>query len=62
VPSHPTIERPAGSGAVDDTGSVLFVGTATVVLRLGGFTLLTDPNFLHQGEHAPLGGGCARSG
>jgi L-ascorbate metabolism protein UlaG (beta-lactamase superfamily) len=36
---------------------VQFIGTATVLLRLGGFTLLTDPNFLHQGEHAPLGFG-----
>lgn len=28
-----------------------------MLLRFGGFTVLTDPNFLHQGEHAPLGGG-----
>jgi L-ascorbate metabolism protein UlaG (beta-lactamase superfamily) len=34
-----------------------FVGTATTVLRLGGFTLLTDPNFLHRGERAYLGRG-----
>jgi L-ascorbate metabolism protein UlaG (beta-lactamase superfamily) len=40
------------------TGSSLtFVGTATTVLRLGGFTLLTDPNFLHRGERAYLGYG-----
>src|SRR3954447_10528598 len=38
-------------------GEVLFIGTATVLLRLGEFTILTDPNFLHQGEHAPLGYG-----
>lgn len=37
--------------------SMLFVGTATVLLRLGGFTVLTDPNFLHAGDHAPLGYG-----
>jgi L-ascorbate metabolism protein UlaG (beta-lactamase superfamily) len=36
---------------------ILFVGTATLVIRLGGFTVLTDPNFLHQGEHAKLGYG-----
>ena len=40
-----------------DVGELTFIGTATVLLRYGGFTVLTDPNFLHQGEHAPLGGG-----
>ncbi|GIJ45142.1 hypothetical protein Val02_20280 [Virgisporangium aliadipatigenens] len=34
-----------------------FVGTATTLLRLGGFTLLTDPNFLHRGQRAYLGKG-----
>jgi L-ascorbate metabolism protein UlaG (beta-lactamase superfamily) len=38
-------------------GSVFFIGTATVVLRLGGFTILTDPNFLHAGDHVHLGYG-----
>lgn len=38
-------------------GSVLFVGTATVIIRLGGFTILTDPNFLHAGDHVHLGYG-----
>jgi L-ascorbate metabolism protein UlaG (beta-lactamase superfamily) len=43
--------------ATQGEGELLFIGTATVLLRFGGFTVLTDPNFLHQGEHAPLGGG-----
>jgi L-ascorbate metabolism protein UlaG (beta-lactamase superfamily) len=34
-----------------------FIGTATVLLRFGPFTLLTDPNFLHRGERAYLGYG-----
>jgi L-ascorbate metabolism protein UlaG (beta-lactamase superfamily) len=34
-----------------------FVGTATTLIRLGGFTLLTDPNFLHEGPRAYLGKG-----
>ncbi|MFI5956679.1 MBL fold metallo-hydrolase [Cryptosporangium sp. NPDC051539] len=38
-------------------GSLMFVGNATVLLRLGGFTVLTDPNFLHRGEFAYLGYG-----
>jgi L-ascorbate metabolism protein UlaG (beta-lactamase superfamily) len=37
--------------------SVTFVGNATVLLRLGAFTLLTDPNFLHAGQRAYLGYG-----
>jgi L-ascorbate metabolism protein UlaG (beta-lactamase superfamily) len=38
-------------------GSVLFVGTATTLIRFGGFTLLTDPNFLHRGDEVHLGYG-----
>lgn len=37
--------------------SMTFIGTATTVLRLGHFTMLTDPNFLHRGERAYLGYG-----
>jgi L-ascorbate metabolism protein UlaG (beta-lactamase superfamily) len=37
--------------------TLTFVGTATTVLRLGAFTLLTDPNFLHEGQRAYLGKG-----
>jgi L-ascorbate metabolism protein UlaG (beta-lactamase superfamily) len=40
-----------------DEGSIFFVGTATVILRYGGFTILTDPNFLHQGDHVHIGYG-----
>jgi L-ascorbate metabolism protein UlaG (beta-lactamase superfamily) len=38
-------------------GSIFFVGTATVILRCAGFTILTDPNFLHAGDHVHLGYG-----
>jgi L-ascorbate metabolism protein UlaG (beta-lactamase superfamily) len=38
-------------------GSLFFVGTATTVIRFGALTLLTDPNFLHAGQHAYLGHG-----
>jgi L-ascorbate metabolism protein UlaG (beta-lactamase superfamily) len=37
--------------------SLTFVGTATTILRLGSFTVLTDPNFLHRGQRAYLGKG-----
>jgi L-ascorbate metabolism protein UlaG (beta-lactamase superfamily) len=38
-------------------GSIFFVGTATVIIRYAGFTILTDPNFLHKGDHVHLGYG-----
>src|SRR3954466_13987439 len=37
--------------------SLTFIGTATTLLRLGPFTILTDPNFLHRGQRAYLGYG-----
>ncbi|MEV4137744.1 hypothetical protein AB0J72_36925 [Dactylosporangium sp. NPDC049742] len=37
--------------------SATFIGNATVLLRLGAFTLLTDPNFLPAGQRAYLGYG-----
>lgn len=38
-------------------GTVYFIGTATVLFRYAGFTILTDPNFLHKGEKAHIGYG-----
>src|SRR4051794_19807047 len=46
--------RPQGAVA---PSSIFFVGTATVILRHAGFTILTDPNFLHAGDHVHLGYG-----
>jgi len=43
------------------TGSLFFIGTATVLFELGPFTVLTDPNFLHQGESVGIGYGLLRS-
>jgi L-ascorbate metabolism protein UlaG (beta-lactamase superfamily) len=37
--------------------TVTFIGNATTLISAGGITLLTDPNFLHQGQHAYLGYG-----
>jgi L-ascorbate metabolism protein UlaG (beta-lactamase superfamily) len=42
---------------VVDEPTLEFIGTATTLLRLGPFTLLTDPNFLHEGQRAYLGKG-----
>ncbi|MEU4832898.1 MBL fold metallo-hydrolase [Streptosporangium sp. NPDC023615] len=40
-----------------DEASVLFIGNATTLIRYNGFTVLTDPNFLHRGQRAYLGYG-----
>ncbi len=50
---------PSAAGPAPDmcSGSVYFIGTATVILKYAGFTILTDPNFLHAGDHAHLGYG-----
>ncbi|MCF6734750.1 MBL fold metallo-hydrolase [Blastococcus sp. KM273129] len=42
--------------AADDV-TMTFGGNATMLLHIGGFTLLTDPNFLHRGQRAHLGYG-----
>jgi L-ascorbate metabolism protein UlaG (beta-lactamase superfamily) len=41
---------------IDDV-TMTFGGNATMLLRVGPFTLLTDPNFLHRGQRARLGYG-----
>jgi predicted pyridoxine 5'-phosphate oxidase superfamily flavin-nucleotide-binding protein len=52
LPSNETSEQPdLGSG------SLFLVGSATVLLRYAGFTIVTDPNFLHQGDRVHLGYG-----
>ncbi|MGD9485374.1 MBL fold metallo-hydrolase [Streptomyces sp. TRM70308] len=48
VPSEPPAEGRA---------QIFFVGNATLLIRYGPLTLLTDPNFLHRGERAYLGKG-----
>jgi L-ascorbate metabolism protein UlaG (beta-lactamase superfamily) len=46
------------SGTADFAeGSVYFIGNATTLIRFGGLTILTDPAFLHKGEHVFLGHG-----
>ncbi|KAF8586116.1 Metallo-hydrolase/oxidoreductase [Ramaria rubella] len=38
-----------------ENASIFFVGTATTVLEWAGMRLMTDPNFLHAGDHVHLG-------
>ncbi len=49
-------EQPVESSSAD-SGSLTFVGTATTVITMGPFTVLTDPNFLAKGQRAYLGWG-----
>ena len=51
------IVLPEAGGPEPAGGELTFIGTATVLVRYGGFTFLTDPNFLHRGDYAKLGYG-----
>jgi L-ascorbate metabolism protein UlaG (beta-lactamase superfamily) len=52
------LRLPPLDGPVDHSqAAVTFIGTATALVRCGGLTFLTDPNFLHAGDHARLGYG-----
>ncbi len=56
-PQPSLILAPATAPPGPGLGSVQFIGTATVLLRYRGLTILTDPNFLHKGDHVHLGYG-----
>ncbi|GIZ47705.1 hypothetical protein CKM354_001079000 [Cercospora kikuchii] len=45
------------SKAGDENASIYFIGTATTVIEWEGSRILTDPNFLHAGDHVHLGPG-----
>ena len=45
------------ASTASDGADLTFIGTATTLIRLGSFRLLTDPNFLHRGQRAYLGKG-----
>ncbi|KAJ9270419.1 hypothetical protein DTO212C5_3450 [Paecilomyces variotii] len=47
--------HPSKSGG--ENASLYFVGTATTILEWEGIRLMTDPNFLHAGDHVHLGPG-----
>jgi L-ascorbate metabolism protein UlaG (beta-lactamase superfamily) len=57
MPQEPITLPAGGPEVLGAAGELTFIGTATVLVRYGGFTFLTDPNFLHQGEFAKLGYG-----
>src|SRR5258708_37891328 len=52
-----SLELTSSGTAQFDQGEVYFIGNATTLIRFGGLTILTDPAFLHKGEHVYLGHG-----
>lgn len=48
--------NPSGSPG-QENASIFFVGTATTIFEWEGIRLMTDPNFLHAGDHVHLGPG-----
>ena len=55
--STTAIELGASEAPDFGEGEIYFIGNATTIIRFGGFTILTDPTFLHQGDHVHLGHG-----
>ena len=45
------------NSSLSTSGSVFFIGNATVLIKYAGFTILTDPTFIHMHEKVPLGYG-----
>ncbi len=43
--------------AAERSGSVLFIGNATLLIRFGSLSILTDPNFVGRNAEVPLGYG-----
>jgi L-ascorbate metabolism protein UlaG (beta-lactamase superfamily) len=58
MPNREDLVIPAGGGSQNvSAGSIFFIGNATVLIRYCGFTILTDPNFIHVHEQVSIGYG-----
>lgn len=56
--SSTTKQHPRDTGIRgSENASLYFIGTATTLLEWEGIRLMTDPNFLHAGDHVHLGPG-----
>ncbi|KAK4163330.1 putative metal-dependent hydrolase [Cladorrhinum sp. PSN259] len=53
--THPS--NPSTDGSSSNKASIYFIGTATTLLSYSSIRILTDPNFLHAGDHVHLGPG-----
>jgi L-ascorbate metabolism protein UlaG (beta-lactamase superfamily) len=47
----------SGNHVGDPAGTLTFIGNATVLIRFGGITFLTDPTFVHMHEKVSIGYG-----
>ncbi|KAI3327149.1 Metallo-hydrolase/oxidoreductase [Xylariaceae sp. AK1471] len=56
-PTSQTISTSTFTGTKPEDASVSFIGTATTIIEWQGLRILTDPNFLHKGDHVHLGPG-----
>ncbi|KAE8363947.1 beta-lactamase superfamily domain-containing protein [Aspergillus caelatus] len=54
-PAKDSKQHPRQGG--DENASVYFIGTATTIIEWEGLRVMTDPNFLHAGDHVHLGPG-----
>lgn len=48
-----TMVLPSTQPANFTAGSIFFIGNATVLIRYAGFTILTDPTFIHKHDEVP---------
>ena len=55
--SSSSINTSSSSFTQPNTGSIFFIGNATMLIRYAGFTILTDPTFIHMHEKVNLGFG-----
>ena len=49
--------KPGGDAADIVKGSIFFIGNATVLILYAGYTILTDPTFIHIHEQVSIGYG-----
>lgn len=49
--------HPSNAKEEETNATLYFIGTATTLLEWEGIRILTDPNFLHAGDHVHLGPG-----
>lgn len=54
---HGELVLPGDASGKDEPDSLLVMGNATLLLRCGGITVLTDPSFVHRHESVDLGYG-----
>ncbi|KAK5998812.1 hypothetical protein PT974_01195 [Cladobotryum mycophilum] len=56
LPEGKVVTHPS-TATNDENAQIYFIGNATTVIEWRGIRILTDPNFLHAGDHVHLGPG-----